>query len=86
MVVIASSGMLTAGVSPTYAKPLVQAEKNLLAFVGYQDEGAPGKRFLELTESGGEVSLSTPTGAPRPYRFTAASAPSPSAATPTRAG
>ena len=60
MVVIASSGMLTAGVSPLYAKPLVQNEKNLLAFVGYQDEGAPGKRFLELTESGGEVSL--PTG------------------------
>ena len=62
MVVIASSGMLTAGVSPTYAKSLVQAEKNLLAFVGYQDEGAPGKRFLELTESGGEVSLPTSPG------------------------
>ena len=61
MVVIASSGMLTAGVSPAYAKPLVQGEKNLLAFVGYQDEGAPGKRFLELTETGGEVQL--PTGA-----------------------
>ena len=62
MVVIASSGMLTAGVSPMYAKPLVQSEKNLLAFVGYQDEGAPGKRFLELTESGGEVSLPTGPG------------------------
>ena len=60
MIVIASSGMLTAGVSPAYAKPLVQGETNLLAFVGYQDEGAPGKRFLELTEQGGEVNL--PTG------------------------
>ena len=60
MVIIASSGMLTAGVSPMYAKPLVQNEKSLLAFVSHQDEGAPGKRFLELTESGGEVSL--PTG------------------------
>ena len=59
MVVIASSGMLTAGVSPLYAKPLVQDERNLLAFVGYQDEGAPGKRFLDLTERGGEVQLST---------------------------
>ena len=66
MVVIASSGMLTAGVSPIYAKPLVQSEKNLLAFVGYQDEGAPGKRFLELTESGGEVSL--PTGPDGSFR------------------
>ena len=60
MVVIASSGMLTAGVSPLYAKPLVQNERNLLAFVGYQDEGAPGKRLLDLTASGGEVQL--PTG------------------------
>ncbi|CAN5797061.1 hypothetical protein BH24DEI2_BH24DEI2_03230 [soil metagenome] len=60
MVVIASSGMLSAGVSPLYAKPLVQDERNLLAFVGYQDEGAPGKRLLESTESGGEVKL--PTG------------------------
>ena len=60
MVIIASSGMLTAGVSTLYAKPLVQNEGNLLAFVGYQDEGAPGKRFLDLTASGGEVRL--PTG------------------------
>ena len=60
MVIIASSGMLTAGVSPLYAKPLVQDEGNLLAFVGYQDEGAPGKRLLDLTERGGEVQL--PTG------------------------
>lgn len=60
MVVIASSGMLSAGVSPLYAKGLVPGERNLLAFVGYQDEGAPGKRFLELTEQGGEVRL--PTG------------------------
>lgn len=60
MVVIASSGMLSAGVSPLYAKPLVQSEANLLAFVGYQDEGAVGKRFLELTERGAEVKL--PTG------------------------
>lgn len=49
MIVIASSGMLTAGVSPLYAREIIKDERNLLAFVGYQDEGAPGRKLLERT-------------------------------------
>lgn len=49
-VIIASSGMLTGGVSPIYAERLVQSEKNLLAIVGYQDEESPGRKLLELAD------------------------------------
>lgn len=47
-VIIASSGMLTGGVSPVYAERIVQGRKNLLAIVGYQDEESPGRRLLDL--------------------------------------
>lgn len=49
-VAIASSGMLTGGVSPIYAERIVGDERNLLAIVGYQDEESPGRRLLELSE------------------------------------
>jgi len=49
-VIIASSGMLTGGVSPIYAERIVGNEKNLLAIVGYQDEESPGRRLLDLAE------------------------------------
>jgi len=47
-VIIASSGMLTGGVSPVYAERIVEGRKNLLAIVGYQDEESPGRRLLDL--------------------------------------
>jgi len=47
-VIIASSGMLTGGVSPLYAERIVEGRKNLLAIVGYQDEESPGRKLLEL--------------------------------------
>ncbi|MBP7868663.1 MAG: MBL fold metallo-hydrolase [Firmicutes bacterium] len=47
-VIIASSGMLTGGVSPVYAERIVGGRKNLLAIVGYQDEESPGRRLLDL--------------------------------------
>ncbi|HNU95052.1 MAG TPA: MBL fold metallo-hydrolase, partial [Bacillota bacterium] len=47
-VIIASSGMLTGGVSPLYAERIVEGRKNLLAIVGYQDEESPGRRLLDL--------------------------------------
>lgn len=62
MVVIASSGMLTAGVSPAYARSILQGERNLLALVGYQDEMAPGRRLLDAAEGAGEVMLPSADG------------------------
>ncbi|MEA4884206.1 MAG: MBL fold metallo-hydrolase [Clostridia bacterium] len=47
-VAIASSGMLTGGVSPIYAERIVQDSGNLLAIVGYQDEESPGRKLLDL--------------------------------------
>ncbi|MGI6131162.1 MAG: MBL fold metallo-hydrolase [Bacillota bacterium] len=47
-VIIASSGMLTGGVSPVYAERIVEGRNNLLAIVGYQDEESPGRRLLDL--------------------------------------
>ena len=47
-VIIASSGMLTGGVSPVYAERIVEGRKNLLAIVGYQDEESPGRKLLDL--------------------------------------
>jgi Cft2 family RNA processing exonuclease len=46
--IIASSGMLSGGVSPIYAKVIASDEKNLIAFTGYQDEESPGHKLLKL--------------------------------------
>ena len=60
-VVISSSGMLHAGVSPLYARPWLPDPNNALFIVGYQDAEAPGRRLLEL-KNGGEVLLPDPMG------------------------
>lgn len=60
-VVISSSGMLHAGVSPLYARQWLPDPENALFIVGYQDAEAPGRRLLEL-ENGGEVMLPDPGG------------------------
>jgi Cft2 family RNA processing exonuclease len=52
-VIIASSGMLTGGTSPFYAKALAGDPKNLIAITGYQDEESPGRSLLTLAEKGG---------------------------------
>lgn len=49
-VIVASSGMLTGGVSPVYAEKIVASDKNLLAIVGYQDEESPGRRLMDLID------------------------------------
>lgn len=49
-VVIASSGMLTGGLSPFYAEKIVDDEKNTIIIVGYQDEESPGRQLLNLAE------------------------------------
>jgi Cft2 family RNA processing exonuclease len=48
--VVASSGMLTGGASPIYARELLAGPENLIAITGYQDEESPGRRMLEAAE------------------------------------
>ena len=60
-IVIASSGMLHAGVSPIYARAWLPQPENALFIVGYQDAESPGRRLLEL-QQGGEVMLPDPSG------------------------
>ncbi|MGH2331192.1 MBL fold metallo-hydrolase [Thermoanaerobacter mathranii] len=50
-VVIASSGMLTGGLSPVYAEKIIDDKKNAIIIVGYQDEESPGRKLLELAEN-----------------------------------
>jgi uncharacterized protein len=58
-IILASSGMLSGGASPQYAKGILEHEQNALMIVGYQDAESPGRRLLRL-ERGGELEL--PTG------------------------
>jgi uncharacterized protein len=58
-IVLASSGMLSGGASPQYAKVWLEHPDNALFIVGYQDAESPGRRLLAL-EHGGEIEL--PTG------------------------
>ncbi|ADY27559.1 beta-lactamase domain protein (plasmid) [Deinococcus proteolyticus MRP] len=60
-VVIASSGMLHAGASPSYARAWLPDSGNALFVVGYQDGESPGRRLLEL-QQGGEVLLPDQNG------------------------
>lgn len=55
-VILASSGMLSGGPSPAYARTILQEVDSALFVVGYQDAESPGRRLLEL-ERGGEVRL-----------------------------
>ena len=54
--ILASSGMLSGGVSPVYARTILGEVDSALFVVGYQDAESPGRRLLEL-ERGGEVML-----------------------------
>ncbi len=49
-VVVASSGMLTGGASPIYARALLDGREHLIAITGYQDEESPGRRLLQAAE------------------------------------
>jgi Cft2 family RNA processing exonuclease len=46
-VILASSGMLSQGVSPLYAKHVLQEPKSAVLIVGYQDAESAGRRLLE---------------------------------------
>ncbi len=46
-VILASSGMLSQGVSPLYAKHVLQEPKSAVLIVGYQDTESAGRRLLE---------------------------------------
>ncbi len=46
-VILASSGMLSQGVSPLYAKYVLQEAKSAVLIVGYQDAESAGRRLLE---------------------------------------
>jgi Cft2 family RNA processing exonuclease len=48
--IISSSGMLTGGPSPLYAKKLIQKEENAILLTGYQDEESPGRKLLNLNQ------------------------------------
>lgn len=52
-VVIATSGMLTAGPAVTWAKALLPDPAAALMVVGYQDADSPGGRLLTLSQNGG---------------------------------
>lgn len=53
-IIVASSGMLTGGPSQLYAEKLVSVENACIVLTGYQDEEAPGRKLLELTEEDNE--------------------------------
>ncbi|MDZ7703619.1 MAG: MBL fold metallo-hydrolase [Trueperaceae bacterium] len=55
-VILASSGMLSGGASPVYARHILREVDSALFVVGYQDAESPGRRLLEL-QRGGEVML-----------------------------
>ncbi|HLD80965.1 MAG TPA: beta-CASP ribonuclease aCPSF1 [archaeon] len=60
-VIIAPSGMLTGGPSLEYFKKMAEDEKNAIVFVGWQGEGALGRRVqnglkeLQTTDSQGKI-------------------------------
>ncbi|MEZ4629978.1 MAG: hypothetical protein R2880_04560 [Deinococcales bacterium] len=60
-IILASSGMLSGGVSPLYARKILGESESALFLVGYQDAESPGRRLLEL-ERGGEVMLPSNEG------------------------
>lgn len=47
VVILASSGMLSQGVSPLYAKQVLQEPESAVLIVGYQDAESAGRRLLE---------------------------------------
>ncbi|MBI4602292.1 MAG: MBL fold metallo-hydrolase [Planctomycetes bacterium] len=53
--IVASSGMLTGGPSPFYARALLDDPRSLIAITGYQDEESPGRRLLEAASGVAET-------------------------------
>lgn len=64
-VVIASSGMLSAGVSPHYARAWLRDPRNALLLVGHQEGESPGAKLLALRK-GGILNLPGENGQPEP--------------------
>lgn len=52
-IIVASSGMLSGGPSQFYAFQMASDPRNAILLTGYQDEESPGKKLLEIAESGG---------------------------------
>lgn len=48
--IISSSGMMTGGPSPYYAKKLAAKKENAILLTGYQDEESPGRKLLNLKQ------------------------------------
>ncbi|HEX5417814.1 MAG TPA: MBL fold metallo-hydrolase, partial [Chloroflexota bacterium] len=53
-VIVSSSGMLQGGPSAFYATKLAGDERHAILITGYQDEEAPGRRLLDLSQPGAE--------------------------------
>lgn len=53
--IVSSSGMLTGGPSPVYARALLDGPGNLIAITGYQDEEAPGRGVLDVAQGRREM-------------------------------
>jgi len=49
-VVISSSGMMTGGPAPLYARAFAADERNAIVFSGYQDDESPGAAFLRARQ------------------------------------
>lgn len=52
-VIVATSGMLTAGPAVEWADRILREPQSALMVVGYQDEESPGRQLLDLASSGG---------------------------------
>lgn len=50
---VSSSGMLTGGPSPFYARHLVDEPGSFIAITGYQDEESPGRALQNVARAGG---------------------------------
>lgn len=59
-VIIATSGMLTAGPALTWAREVLPDPGSALLLCGYQDEESPGRALMDLMESIGPRSLGLP--------------------------